>query len=70
MSDIAWVKRELDRYENEEEETMKRLAKARSELTRAKAEYSATKELLAGIRGGKKEFLWQLDYWKEHGRLP
>jgi hypothetical protein len=69
MTDLEWVQQELDRY-GQEEETVKRLVKIQNDLVRVKAELAGARESLVGIRGTKREFQWQLNYMKEHGKLP
>jgi predicted nucleic acid-binding Zn-ribbon protein len=70
MTDLEWVQKELARYEQEETEAQDRLIKAREGCIRAKKELAAAKESLAGIQGAKDEFKYQLEYVKEHGKLP
>jgi predicted nucleic acid-binding Zn-ribbon protein len=60
-----WIPQELDRYDQEEQEALKRLTKAQDELVRARAEYAAAKEYLSGIKGAKRGLLMELDYLKE-----
>jgi hypothetical protein len=70
MTDVEWVRKEISFWEQEEKDTLKRVAKAQKELTRAKAELAAAREWLIGSRGAKEEMLWQLDWFSKHGELP
>jgi hypothetical protein len=70
MDSKEWAEQELARYRKEEIETVKRVARARERVDRAKAELAAAKEWLEGTRGGIKEFEYQMDYLASHGRLP
>jgi hypothetical protein len=46
------------------------VAKAKEEAARAKAELAAAKEQLEGVRGGIKEFEFQMNFLALNGRLP
>jgi chromosome segregation ATPase len=70
MTGYEWVQNEINYYQAEEKDALKRLEKARNDLAKAAAELAEAKEYLAGVRGGKDEFYWQAEYLKEHGRLP
>jgi predicted nucleic acid-binding Zn-ribbon protein len=70
MNDKEWAEQELAQYRKEEIEAVKRIAKAREDLTKAKTELAAAKEYLEGVRGGIKEFEFQMNCLTLSGRLP
>ena len=70
MNNSDWVEQELTWHQKEELEAIKRVAKAQEDVIKAKAELAAAKECLAGVRGGIREFEFQLDYLNLHVRLP
>jgi predicted nucleic acid-binding Zn-ribbon protein len=70
MDSKEWAEQELARYQKEEIEAVKRIVKAQEDLTKAKTELAAAKEYLEGVRGGIKEFEFQMDCLTLYGRLP
>jgi hypothetical protein len=70
MDDKTWVEQELTKYRKDEIEAVRRVAKAQEEAARAKEELAAAREWLEGVRGGIKEFEFQMDFLALNGRLP
>lgn len=56
MNDMEWAQKELALNQQTEIEAAKLV--------------TAAQEMLAGAQGGIKEFAWQIEYYKEHGKLP
>jgi hypothetical protein len=70
MADKEWAEKELKDLQICELPAIDRVKKAKDALKSAKEEMFAAKESLKGIRGCIAEMTWQLDYYKEHGKLP
>jgi hypothetical protein len=70
MSDKEWAERELRHFQREELMETERVKKAVEALEAAEKELALAKESLTGARGCVAEMNFQLEYFKEHGRLP
>jgi len=70
MPDIEWVKKGLSDFQKDELAEIERVKKAYAALEAAKKELADAKESLKGTRGCIAEMEWQLEYYKEHGKLP
>jgi hypothetical protein len=70
MDDKTWIEQELAKYRKDEIEAVMRLSNAREKAARAKEELAAAREWLEGVRGGIKEFEFQMDFLALNGRLP
>jgi hypothetical protein len=64
------VEQALHDFQRDELTEVERMKKALVAVKAAKKEFSEAKESLKGIRGCIVEMTWQLDYYKEHGKLP
>jgi hypothetical protein len=70
MNAYDWVTAELCHFQKEEMSAIERVKIAKDNLTKARADLAAAQETLIGVRGGIAEFTWQMEYLKEHGKLP
>jgi phage shock protein A len=70
MRDKEWAEKALRGFQQEETYAVERVKNAESNLANAKTELSEAKESLNGVRGCISEMTWQLEYLKEHGKLP
>jgi hypothetical protein len=70
MPDKEWVEKALLDFQRDELVEIERVKKAYEALEAAKKELADAKESLKGTRGCIVEMTWQLEYYKEHGKLP
>jgi hypothetical protein len=70
MADKEWAEKALSDFQKNELTAIERVKKAEDALEAAREELLSAKESLKGIRGCIAEMTWQLDYYKEHGKLP
>jgi len=70
MADKEWAEKALQDFQASELSAVEDVKKAEEALETAKAKLITAKEVLKGIRGCIAEMNWQLDYYKEHGKLP
>jgi hypothetical protein len=70
MADKEWAEKALLDFQRNEITEAERVKNAYAAFEAAKKELSEAKESLKGIRGCIAEMTWQLDYYKEHGKLP
>ena len=70
MADKEWAEKALRDFQASELPAVERVKKAEEAIEAAREELKAAKEALKGIQGCIAEMNWQLDYYKEHGKLP
>jgi hypothetical protein len=70
MPDKEWVEKALHDFQRDELTEVERVKKAYAAVEAANKELSEARESMKGIRGCIAEMTWQLDYYKEHGKLP
>jgi len=70
MADKEWAEKALHDFQKSELPAVERVKKAEEAMETAREELIAAKEALQGIRGCIAEMNWQLEYYKEHGKLP
>jgi hypothetical protein len=70
MPDKEWAEKALLGFQRDELVEIERVKKAYEALEAAKKELADAKESLKGTRGCIAEMTWQLEYYKEHGKLP